>query len=198
MNTWEFYPQSSCALLTWLGLLWMLVPSCSHRIQLRYWGKYSGSSMKLSGSLWWTVMRPEFIVGDGKLWSIYGRIFSNSSNYSSIILFIHIFKMFLLLRILYVVLFICINNMSVISVFVHSIYVILWVFKADWIHFRVLEINCSFGRGWDLGINILVELFGSWPMFMIVPKDLFYLCLIFDEKWVPERVCFQFSIILNQ
>ena len=36
--------------------------------------------MKLSGSLWWTLIKHEFIVGDGKLWSRSGWICLNSSS----------------------------------------------------------------------------------------------------------------------
>ena len=53
--------------------------SCLHRSHMRYWRNYSGSSMKFSRSLWFSVMRSEFIVGDGKLWSRYGWFFSNSA-----------------------------------------------------------------------------------------------------------------------
>ena len=44
-------PPSSCAFLTWVGLVWMLVPLCSRRSQLQYWQKYSWLLMKLPGSL---------------------------------------------------------------------------------------------------------------------------------------------------
>ena len=36
--------------------------------------------MKLSVSLWYTSMRPDFVVGDEKLWSISSLICSNSSS----------------------------------------------------------------------------------------------------------------------
>ena len=62
-----FYPISSCALITWVGLVWML--------------------LKLYGLLCQTVMKPEVIAGDGKLWSRYGRIFSNTSDSSSVTFF---------------------------------------------------------------------------------------------------------------
>ena len=42
--------------------------------------KYSGSSIKYSGSLWWTIMRPKFIVGDGKFCLRSGWICSSSSS----------------------------------------------------------------------------------------------------------------------
>ena len=67
VNTWEFDTPYSFAVITWVVLFWILLPSCPHSIQLRYWQKYSGSSMKFYGSLWWTVLIYEFIVGDGKV-----------------------------------------------------------------------------------------------------------------------------------
>ena len=57
------------------GFVWNVLHLCPLRIQLRYWLKYYGSSMKFSGSLWWTVMRPESIVGDVKLWLRSGWVF---------------------------------------------------------------------------------------------------------------------------
>ena len=58
-------------------LVCILIPTCLHRSEQKYWKKSSVSSMKLFGLLWYTSMRHNFIVGDGKLWSIYGWICSN-------------------------------------------------------------------------------------------------------------------------
>ena len=51
VNTWYFYPPSSCAVITWLVLGWSVFPLCPLRIQLQYWKKYYVLSMKLYGSL---------------------------------------------------------------------------------------------------------------------------------------------------
>ena len=71
-------------MITWLVAWWIVLPLCPLSIQLQYWLKYSVSSTKISGLFWWTSMRPEFIVGDGKLWLRSAWIFSS---YSSVIVF---------------------------------------------------------------------------------------------------------------
>ena len=106
-------------------------------------------------------------------------------------------KIFLLLIIFYVVLFMHINTVSVLIGIFCRIDVVIWVFKVGWVHFRCIVCNCSFGRGQAWGLNIIVGLFGSWPMFMFF-KVLFSYCLLLDETPPPERACFQFSIILHQ
>ena len=78
VKIWDFYPPYSCSLLTWVVIFWILVPLCSRRSQMRYWQKYYGFLMKLSLSLWWTAMRYESIVSDGKLWSRSGWMFFNA------------------------------------------------------------------------------------------------------------------------
>ena len=80
VNTWEFDFPSGCALLTLVVVVWSMLPSCLLRIQLRYWRKSSGTSMKVSGSLLWIVMRYGFISGDGKLWLRSGWICYSSSS----------------------------------------------------------------------------------------------------------------------
>ena len=70
----------SCGPPTWVIFVWVLSPSCPHRSYLWYWWKSSGSSMKFSESLQWTVMRPEFIVGYWKFWSRYECMFSNPAS----------------------------------------------------------------------------------------------------------------------
>ena len=60
--------SSSCVLLICVVFGWSVLHLCPLKSQLQYWQQYSGSLMKFSGSLWWTVIRPESIVGDGKLW----------------------------------------------------------------------------------------------------------------------------------
>ena len=77
VNTLEFYHLSICEVLSCVVFVWILLSSCQHMIQLRYWWKYFGSSVKFLGSLWWTVMIPVFIVVDGKLWSRSEWVFYN-------------------------------------------------------------------------------------------------------------------------
>ena len=91
----------------------------------------------------------------------------------------------------------CINKASVITVIVHIINVVIWVLKADWVHFRFMTSNCSFERVWAWGINSLVEDISFWSMFMIVLKDMFSLYILLDEQGFPERIFFQFFIILH-
>ena len=47
----------------------------------------------------------------------------------------------------------------------------------------------ALGGGWAWGINVLVEVFGNWPTFIIVLKYMLYFCLLLDEKFAPERAC---------
>ena len=102
-----------------------------------------------------------------------------------------------LLSIFYVVVVMCINNMSVIIAIVHSIDVVVWVFKYTAFTLGLWQEIVAFGRFWYLGINILVGVLGYWPMFMIVLKDMFSYWLILDEQWELERACFQFYIMLH-
>ena len=53
-----------------VGIFWIVLPLCPLSSQLWSWEK--------SSVLWWTVRRPEFTFGDGKLWSISGWKFSSS------------------------------------------------------------------------------------------------------------------------
>ena len=69
----------------------------------------------------------------------------------------------------------------IISIF-HGIDMVVWVFKAKLFHFQFMTINCIFGGFWALGINILVEVLLSWPIFMIVLKYMFSCLLILDEN----------------
>ena len=78
VNTWEFDTPSSCEVITWVVVGFSVLPSLPLMIQMRYWKEYSRSSMKCFTSLLRTVMRPEFIVGDGTLWLRSGRICSIS------------------------------------------------------------------------------------------------------------------------
>ena len=76
--TWEFDHPSSCEVLNLVVVGWSVFSLCPLRSQPRYWRKYSGLSMKFYGSLWWRLIRPKFVVGDGKLWLRYGWIFYSS------------------------------------------------------------------------------------------------------------------------
>ena len=70
----------SCAVLNWMVVGWNVLPLCLLRSQVWYWRKFFGSSTNFSGSLLWTVIRPDFIFGDGKLWLRSGWMFYCSSS----------------------------------------------------------------------------------------------------------------------
>ena len=80
VNTWEFYPPPSCTVLTLAVVRLSGFPSRWIRSQVRYWKIPSGSSMKLSWSLWLTLMILEFIVGDGRNLLKSGWICSSNSS----------------------------------------------------------------------------------------------------------------------
>ena len=126
---------------------------------------YYEFSMQLSRSLWYTFMKPELIVGDGRLWTRSGWIFLGNHILNCV------FQQFVLLLLLLCdVLFIFIGNISVFHVVVHSIDVIIWVKKSDWIHFKYLSYKCGFEGTWDLCINFFVQVFWYWFLFVIVMK----------------------------
>ena len=50
----------------------------------------------------------------------------------------------------------CINKVSVIIGILQRIDVVIWVFKADWVHFRFMMDNCSFETTWTWCINIIL------------------------------------------
>ena len=89
---------------------------------------------------------------------------------------INIFKMFFILSIFSAVLFMLINKVIFIIGIVHSIDVILWFLKVDWVQFRFMTSDCIFGRWWDWFIHIIIEVFGYWPMSMIIWRR----CSIYD------------------
>ena len=111
---------------------------------------------------------------------------------------IHIIKDLLFLSVFSVLLFLCINKLSVIIIIVRRIDVVILVFKPDWVKFRSMTRNCSFGRTWSLCINILVDVFDSWYIYAIVPKEPFSCCILIYEQWSPEISSLQFSITRNQ
>ena len=156
---------------------------------MQYWQISSGSSMKLSGSLRWTVMIPEFIVGDVKFWLRSEWIFPGS--YSVIVLFICVFKSFSLfsLRIFYVF-FLCINKMSVFVGIFHSADIVIWIFKAYWVHFLLMAINCILRRICVGCISVFIEFLGSWSIYFIVLKELLFGWLFLYEKYSSEGTSF--------
>ena len=46
VNMWEFDTAYSCEVLTLVVFGWSVLTLCPIRIQIIYWQKYSGSSMK--------------------------------------------------------------------------------------------------------------------------------------------------------
>ena len=48
-----------------------------------------------------------------------------------------------------------------------SIDVVIWVYKAYWIHLRYLYYRCSFGGTWYWSVNIRVEVFGPLSVFVV-------------------------------
>ena len=60
VNTWNFDSPLSCAVLTLIVVGWSIFPLCPLISQLRYWKKYSGSSMMFSLSLWLIDMMSEY------------------------------------------------------------------------------------------------------------------------------------------
>ena len=84
---WDFYTTSSCSVITWVVFVCIFLHFCPYSSQMWYWQNSSGSSNEFSGSLWWTFMRPEFIFGDGKLWSKYEWILYN---YDSLIVYLFV------------------------------------------------------------------------------------------------------------
>ena len=64
VNTWDFDPPSSCAVVTFMVFGLIVFPLCTLRSQMRYCQKSSGSSMMFSGLFLLIVMIPEFNVGD--------------------------------------------------------------------------------------------------------------------------------------
>ena len=160
VNMWEFDPPSSFSMLTWVVFVWSVLSSCQLRSKIWYWQKHSGSSMKFSWPLWWTVTRPEFIVGYGKLWSISGWFVSISSSVivSSFVSLNNYFSSSSSL----LCSFMCINKVSIIMWIVHVINMIVWVFKADWVHFWSMSINCSLRRNCVGCIIIFIEVLRSW------------------------------------
>ena len=81
---------------------------------------------------------------------------------------------------------------------VHSIDVVIWVNKADLIHFSFILCKHGFGRTWAWCVNIIFEVFGTFPMFIIVMDYLFSWCLFIDKQWTSETACFQFTVIMHK
>ena len=163
---WDFYPPSSCAVLTCIVVGWSVFPLCPIRSQLCYCQKYSGSSMMFSGSLWWIYMIPEFIVGDGKFWLRSGWIcFSSSSVIKSS--FLYSYNSSCSTSVFHV-LFFCINNVSIFMSIFHMVNTVAWVIKSDWFHFWIRVSNCILSRSFVFGcIFILLKSFGSDSCFWL-------------------------------
>ena len=80
----------------------------------------------------------------------------------------------------------------------HSIDVVIWVNKVDWIHFRFMSYKCDFWGTWDWRVNVIVGFFRSWSMFVIVLKYLLYCFLFLNKQCTSESICLQFYIMLHQ
>ena len=158
VNMCEFEPPSNCAVLTSVVFVWSELQLCPLRSKLLLQRKYSVSSIDFFGTLWWTVMRTEFIVSDGKLWSRSGWMFSIPY---SVIVF----------------LFVSSNNYSSseYSMFCYTCVSRRWLLS--WVHFCSMSRNCIPMMSCIGCINIFDEVFGSWSILMIVLKKLLYGCL---------------------
>ena len=75
-----------------------------------------------------------------------------------------------------------INKVSLLIITVQNVDVVVLVVKSYWVHFKVMTRNFRFGRVWYWCISIIVEVFGSWLMFMIVMKELLYCWLFLYEQ----------------
>ena len=131
VNPWEFDPPCSCALVTLMVVGWSVFTLCPLRSQLQHWQTFSGSLMMFSGSLWWIVMIPEFIVGDGHFYQGMGEYVQVLLRWSSHNLSCHRINIFEL--IVFHVLFLCINKMSVLMSMVHMMNMVIWVIKSEWV-----------------------------------------------------------------
>ena len=154
--------------------------------------------MNLSGSLWCTSMRPESIVGD---WGLCSRSWWFFLIVIQLLFFRSHLQKFLLLGIFSNMLSMCISKVGVIIEIIHMIYLVEWVFKAYWVHFRLMTSKCSnciFGMAWERYIGVFVEVFSCWSMFMVFLKYMFSLWLFLGRKWASEWICLQFSIMLHK
>ena len=150
--------------------------------------------MKLSGSLWYTTTRPDFIVGDARLWSRSSWFFSNSysgimfstvslnnsSYYSSSIIF-----------------FVCIGNVSGFISIVHSIDAVIWVNKAYWINFRCMLYMWHWG---DLLFTCQYFCWSIWVLILVCDcsEVAVILLILIDRKWDYESACFKRFIMLHK
>ena len=81
--------------------------------------------------------------------------------------FICIFKELFLLSIFYNVFFVRINKVSVLIGIVRMIYLVIWVFKVDWVYFGLMMNNFSLRKGGSVCISVFVEVFRSWFIFLL-------------------------------
>ena len=80
---------------------------------------------------------------------------------------------------------------------VHRIDMVIWLFKAGWVHFWSMASNCSLGRSCVGCIRVFVEVFGLWSIFMIVMKELFSGWLFIYEQCSSEGTSRYLFIILH-
>ena len=117
---------------------------------------------------WWEVMV--------KIWLIFFWLLFSNCVFNRIIKYLFFFIL------LYDVLFICIENICGFFVIVHSVDVVMWVKKVDLINVWFMYYKGCFGGTWFLCVNIIVEVFGSWYMFVIILNELFSCCLFFKNN----------------
>ena len=66
------------------------------------------------------------------------------------------------------VLLLCINNMSVLMVIVHTVDMAILTFKLGWDHFWLMTSNCSLMRSCFWCIGVFIEVIGSWFIFLLL------------------------------
>ena len=90
-------------------------------------------------------------------------------------------------------LFLCINNMIILTSFRHRVDVIIWVFKADWVRFWTRARMFSSRKTYFFGcIYVFIKVLWLWSTFVIVLKELFSGCPFFKYNGPLKRKCSSF------
>ena len=100
---------------------------------------------------------------------------------------------FLLKLSIFYVLLLCINNIRVVMGIVHMVDMVIWVLKADWVQFWLMESNSSLKRICVECISVLIEFLGSWSVFVIVLKYMFSGCILFMNNGPLKGLIHSFS-----
>ena len=160
VNTWVFYPLSSCSVLTSVLFIWSLLTSCPLRIHMWYWQKYSGSSMIFSCII---MINSHEIWVHCWWWKVMIEVWMNFSS-SSLVIF---FRLFLQIIIFLQYLLCCVIN----------VYQRRWV--SSWVLFIILI--------WSYGYSKRTEFnFCLWHEIVAWNRAELDLSVFLLEFWVRD------------